>query len=530
MTAAGLMILTAVVFVPSVNSDFVRWDDPDYVIDNKLLRDGPGLRKIWNPREKENQQYYPLVFTTYWLEYQAWGADARGYHVTNLVLHATNVVLVFALLLRCGFALPVAAGAAAVFALHPTQVPSVLWVAQRKNTLSTVFYLAAFLLYLRHRRQGSWPAYGGCLLAFGAALLSKTQTVTLPLSLLAADWMLQAVGRLRRASLAPLAARILPLLVIGLFAVRNTAAVERERGPRQPPTTPAQRPLIAANAAWFYAGTFVAPVRLVPIYPLWNVVPTDPRWWLGLAAWPAALWAVLRTRRRLGPAPLWGLAHFFIALTPVLGLMPFNYLQFSLVADHYLYLPCIGGGLVLAVLLFRLAAGPTASSRRRSAVSAVGIVLLSGCAVQSYLETRHWRDTEAFFRRTLARNPDCFPANLNLGNWYRRQGRWTEALPLYRGAARLRPDSMQSFSSMVDAVARVEGVDRAVDACSERLRQAPGFYRAHMERAQYLTRLGRTEEAKRDYEAVLRLAPQNSISWDDARRKLEGFQFRPRQR
>ena len=238
----------AISFSPAFNASYVCWDDPHYLSFNwsvrvphavsdapdSLLTRAAGLKEIWNPRSNRIQQYYPLVFTSYWVEHQLWGLNPLGYHAVNLALHAINATLVLLLLGRLGASFWIAAAGAAVFALHPVQVASVAWVTERKNTLSGIFYLLAFLLYLRHRRTGGWGAYAGCLATFIGALLSKTQVMTLPISLLLAEALLHREIRMRFASFSSQLLRVAPMLLLGLGASIITTAVEHGLHPTIP--------------------------------------------------------------------------------------------------------------------------------------------------------------------------------------------------------------------------------------------------------------------------------------------------------
>lgn len=509
--AAVLLVVTTIAFSPALTAQLLSWDDQSYVSDNAMLRDTAGLGRIWNPTAGGQPQYYPLLFTSYWLEYHVWGARSAGYHGTNLALHLVNVVLVLLLVQRLGAAPWAAVGAAAIFALHPTQVASVVWVAERKNVLSGFFYLLAFLLFLRHRSRDAWGPYVGSLGAFCAALLSKTQTVTLPGSLLITDWLLQSSGRIRRMGLAGLAARLAPMLLLGVLMATVTSSFERAAVGaswfRLPPL--ATRPFIAATAPWFYAATFLVPVDLSPIYPMWSVSPGDPKWWLPLLAWPLVGAAVYRWRARIGALPLWGLAHFCICIIPVIGLVPFGYQQHTLVADHYLYLANIGAAVALASWADRLA-GAAIWTRRRRMITGLGLVLCAFYAVQSYHEAGYWHDTPTFWQRVLARNPTSFAAQYSLGHHYRDQRDWPAALPYYRSAYAIRSDHPGAFRWYAKALRATQGDQAALAFCNAKLQQDPNFLAAYLERATSYERLGNRAAATAEYRQVLRLAPRNS--------------------
>lgn len=520
--AGVLLVATTVAFSPGLNAQLLSWDDESYVSENVLLRNAAGLGGIWNPAARGQPQFYPLLFTTYWLEYQTWGARPAGYHVMNLVLHLANVVLVILLVRRLGTSAWTALGAAAIFALHPTQVASVVWVAERKNVLSGFFYLLAFLLFLAHRSRDDWRAYGSSLGAFVAALLSKTQTVTLPGSLLATEWLLRDTGRLRRVSPVGLAARLAPMLALGAIMATVTNSFERASVGaswfRLP--APAARPFIAATAPWFYVATFLAPVDLSPIYPMWSVSPTDPTWWLALLAWPLVGVALYRWRVAIGALPLWGLAQFCICLIPVIGLVPFGYQQHTLVADHYLYLANIGAAVALASWADRLA-GAADWTRRRRVVTALGLALCVFYVAQSYREASYWHDTPTFWQRVLERNPTSFAANYSLGNYHRERRNWPGALPYYRTAYAIRGDHPGAFRSYTKALRATQGEQVALALCNAKLQQDPKFLAAYLERATSYEQLGNRSAAIEEYRQVLRLAPPGSEGEQIAQRNLQ---------
>jgi hypothetical protein len=241
------------------------------------------LYHIWfDP--KEMAQYYPLVHTSYWLEYRLWGLAPTGYHVTNVALHFAAALVLWRVLLR--LAVPSAALIAAVFAVHPVQVESVAWITERKNVLSALFYGLAMLSYLRFaldapdgdrwkRRIGLYAA--ACVL-FIFALLSKTVTATLPAALLILiAWKR---GRLLWRDVWPL----LPLFVLGVGLGLVTAWLERHYVGAHGidwQLSALQRVIIAGRAVWFYAAKLVWPTRLTFIYPRWDVRATSPLHWPG---------------------------------------------------------------------------------------------------------------------------------------------------------------------------------------------------------------------------------------------------------
>ncbi len=315
--------------------------------------------------------------------------------------------------------------------------------------------------YIRHRRSGAWSTYGLCLLAFVGALLSKTQTVTLPASVLLADWALQRLGRIRRTRFVNVVARLLPMLVLGAVAGWITMRFEQEPWTRTFAMT--ERLLVITNAAAFYARTFFAPFWLSPIYPEWHVAAFDVQWWTGPIVCAVGVGALVLWRRRIPDLVLWGIAHFYIALIPVIGLFSFNFQTYALVADHFLYLSVFGGGLAVAIAAERASVVWRPPSRQ-PVIAAAGLLLLIGCSVQTYRECRHWQNNLAFWTRVRDQDPNGFVANYNLGNHYRYTGQWSQAVPFYRRAAEIRPRAEYPFQHSTRSSRHLVGIRRIIAA------------------------------------------------------------------
>lgn len=637
----GVIFAAAVVaFWSTFSAGMISWDDPDYIRDNLHLHkpdtnthlgepDWAGLLRLWNPNtlEPQNlQQYYPLVFSTIWLEYYAHyhavtQFDAQGkpkpsalplpdrlnklytlVHVDNFLLHLVNIVLIVWLVRRLGFSAWVALAAAAVFAVHPTQVASVVWMSERKNTLSGVFYLLAFILYLRHRRAADenpaasesarlilaqavvygvtgigflafriaqsppgflipvslvaivvgtplvalilnfsrprgWGAYLACMAAFMAAMFSKTQTLTLFMSLMLADWLLQSRGKLPRLHIGHMLIRVLPMVVAGVIMTQVTARIEHSNGPSRNPTqityqpdeqpvisTPPQRPLIAATAAWFYVYKFLAPVWLAPVYERWRVDIHDFKWYLPFLGWVVAVALAFFARKRIGGPVLFGMANFVIVIAPPLGLAPFNYQQYSFVADHFLYLACMYGGLTLAVLIDQLLERRGNPFAMRAAATGVGLLLLAACTTKSHFESRYWTDIETFWTRANTLNPRCYPGHLNLGNHFWRTGHPVKSIPLYFRCCEIQPRGMMHFQRLMAVIEAALGQNappEIIRRMTPLIKATPGFFPAQFARGNAYERIGMLKEACDDYRGILEQAPPNSQPWNEARMHLQ---------
>ncbi|MCP4814171.1 MAG: glycosyltransferase family 39 protein, partial [Planctomycetaceae bacterium] len=183
--AVAILLVTLAVYFPAIGCGYI-WDDDDYVVANRTLRSVTGLQRIWC-EVGATPQYYPMVHTSYWIEYHLWGLEPTGYHLVNILLHAFNAILLWKILKF--LSVPGAFLAALLFVVHPVHVESVAWITERKNTLSGAFYLLSAWCYLRCMlapggQKHAGKLYALSLLLFIAAILSKSVTATLPAAML----------------------------------------------------------------------------------------------------------------------------------------------------------------------------------------------------------------------------------------------------------------------------------------------------------------------------------------------------------
>ena len=316
------------------------WDDNDHVTHNTAVQNPSGPADIWR-RLGSTPQYYPLVFTSFWIEHALWGLNPFGYHLNNVLLHLLNAFLLWRVLLR--LSIPAPWLAAAVFALHPLQVESAAWITERKNILSAVFYLGALLAYLRFAQIGpparsaaaGWRCYALALLLFVAALLSKTVTCSLPAVILLLLWWKR--GRVSWRAFVPL----LPMLAIGVGMGLMTVWIEKSHigaTGSEWDLSWIERTLIAGRALWFYLGKLVWPADLMFWYPRWRIDVGEWQQFIYPAAFAGLTAALWISRRRIGRAPIVSLLIFSGTLMPALGFFDVYPMRFSFVADHFQYL------------------------------------------------------------------------------------------------------------------------------------------------------------------------------------------------
>ncbi|MES1213577.1 MAG: tetratricopeptide repeat protein [Singulisphaera sp.] len=506
---AALALLVVAAYWPLGEAGFI-WDDDSYVTANLTLHTVEGLRRIWCEIGAV-PQYYPLVFTTFWLEYHLWGLTPQGYHVTNVILHALSVLLLWRLLVRLH--VPGAWLAAALFAVHPVMVESVGWVTERKNVLSLALALASLYYYLRfaplddvvtgendaRAARSHWWWYALSLGLFLAALLSKTVVASLPAVILVLTWW-------KRGRVAPLdVARLLPFFALGIISGLSTAWLEKYHvgaAGVEWDFTPVERLLIAGRAAWFYAGKLAWPYPLAFFYPRFTI--DESALWQYLFPLAAlllviGLWAA---RGRVGRGPLAAVLIFGGVLVPALGFFDVYPMRFSFVADHFQY----HASVALLALAAAGAATLTASlseSGRRLVVAGAAVVLavLAGHTIErAYV----FQNLERLYRDTIAKNPRGPTAYANLAVYLESVGRYDEALTIAREAVRLDPNEATAHNTLGICLIRLaassenpaQQTSEGLAELNEALRLFPRYADAHVNLATALLATGQREQAR----------------------------------
>ena len=564
--AACLFLLVAVqlAFGQTVCHDFVGYDDDDYVRNNSEVLQGlTGRGVVWAFTQRHSANWHPITWLSLMLDAQIYGRNPGGYHLTNMLLHAATAILLFSVLRRATDRFWPSLFAATLFAIHPLRVESVAWVAERKDVLCGLFFMATLAAYVRYvqaeRRRAVW--YCATVVFFAFSLMSKPMAVTLPLVLLLLDyWPLGrgtggtpvASGQWLVASAKPQAVsnpqspirnpsspapRYLLLEKLPLFILAAASCVVTVWAQTASMTPIDRLPLFyrlenAAIAYVAYLGKMLWPTNLIVLYPypeapwpLWQVIAAT--------AIVAVLSGIAVLVRRRAPYSLVGWFWYLGMLTPVVGIVQVGS---QCMADRYTYLPQIGLSIIVAWAMADLCRRRPRLLRPCVAAAIAAVALLMAC---TYRQTEVWRDRESIwthalqcmprhriasnnlgailmnrgendqarkrFEETLKSDPDDTDANANLGLIATNAGNMEEATVYLRRALDAKPDHAHANNNMAGLLASQNKLAEAEACCRRAIKTEPNFADAHCNLGNILSQQGRLDEAVECYREALRL-------------------------
>lgn len=524
-----ILTLTAAVFAcyaQVVGFDFICYDDPDYVTANPTVIAGltwPGIK--WAFAQSHAANWHPVTWVSHMLDCQFFGLSATGPHLINVALHLCNTSLLFLLLHRFTGAVWRSAVVAALFGLHPMHVESVAWVSERKDVLSTFFFLLTLWAYSRSTDDGlranrvprdeeqavsakcSWNRfYWLSLVFFAFGLMSKPMLVTLPFVLLLLDYW--PLGRLRGARNELLGAQTrraliekVPFFFLSLLSCVVTVAVQRAGGA----VAPLEKLGIGArllNAVISYANyvlKLIWPTHLAVVYPYFghsNLIRVAVCT-LGLATVTVATFK----QRKGRPYMLVGWLWYLGTLVPVIGLIQVGNQP---MADRYTYIPSIG---LLLMLVWGVAEFSFSRPALRWSVVGGSVAVLLACALLSSSQIATWQNSATLFQHALKISPRNPIAYNNLGLYYANSHELAQATTCYRAALEINPGYQHAWNNLGCVCIDLKQYDQAVTNCEMALRLDSSFADAHNNLGTALIHLGRTGEGINQYGEALRFRP-----------------------
>jgi len=513
--AIGLMFLTLALYSPASHYPFINYDDPNYVTQNAHLRAGLSWTTLkWALTTTEQANWHPATWLSHALDYQLFGLNATGHHLTSMLLHALNAALLFLLLVRATGASGRSLLAAALFAIHPLNVESVAWVAERKNVLCVFFFLLGLAAYGRYARKPTIARYVLLTSLFTLSLASKPMAITLPCVLLLIDfWPLRRIQGWGSPSAAGSQESFGTLVLekVPLFALSAGSAVitlvAQHSGGAMPSSL--EVPLLmrftnAIQSYVIYLWKALWPTRLAPFYP-----GSPPVTWQVLLAATfllAVSLSVCRARRKC-PWLLVGWLWYLGTLVPMIGIIQVGG---QAMADRYAYIPLIGVFVMVIWGLAHLFEGARVDPRLPFLAALAVVILLS---VLTLRQLSNWRSSYDLWSHTLQVSTNNLVAEDNLGVELLALGRAEEALPHFQNAVRINPLDPLSH---VNIGADDQGHGRLPEAIAEytsviRLTSDPKLLTVAYENLGAIYRqLGDFPKALESYQRVLQINPQET--------------------
>jgi tetratricopeptide (TPR) repeat protein len=516
----ALVILPLLIYWQGQNFEFVNLDDPLYITENPAVQ--RGLTKegvIWAFAFNDVSYWHPLTWLSHMLDCQIYGLNPKGHHFTNVLFHVASTLLLFLTLRRMTGALWRSAFVAAFFALHPLNVESVAWVANRKGVLSTFFWTLTLWTYVRYVRNPRAGAYSMVLIPFVFGLLSKPTVVTLPFALLLLDyWPLDRLrprnpslvdqtlpissGTKKEEKVLHVIAEKIPLIALSAATVSITYLSSLHKGIIiAHETVPLS--LRLENAVVSYAKYLIKmiwPFDLAVFYPFPEAFPS---WQLaGAVAVLFCITGFVLWKIKRAPYLAVGWLWYLGTLVPVIGFIQHG--LWPALADRFSYVPLIGVFIMLAWGIGDLLTG----QRLLKIISyALFAAVFLGFSISAWIQVRYWKNSMSLFEHALNVTRANHLAHYNLGAAFHKQGKIEEALSQYSKALDIMPDNAQFQVSYGSALLARGSIEEAMGYFSGALRKVPDYAEAHINMGAALSKKGKTEEALSHYREAIAIKP-----------------------
>jgi len=492
------------------NNDFVNWDDDQYITKNPDVYNGITRKSIiWAFTTTDVSYWHPLTWLSHMLDCQLFGTAPAGHHITSLLLHIANSILLFILLRQATGALWKSAFVAALFALHPLNTDSVAWVSERKNLLSTVFWMLTSLAYICYSRRPRLSRYLPLFLLFALGLLAKPTLAVLPFVLLLLDyWPLQ---RLRffevrnneaKTSNLKIVLEKVPLFILSVIAVCISSLALKNRGLAVPlKLVPVELRMANALVSYLkYIAKAFVPRNLAVHYPYPESIP----FWQVVIALVVLLCitAVAVWLFRKKPYFIVGWLWFLGTLLPVSGLVQGG--RWPAMADRFAYVPLIGLFIIVAWAV------PDVLAKYKYRAKTLGLAAASILLVFLVLTHRQaslWKDSFTLFSHALNVTKNNAVMHNNLGNVFLNKNDYDLAELHYRKALKIDPYNLLAHDNLADLLLIEGKLDEAIGHYRWVVQINPAHADAHNNLAMALKAKGKLAEAVEHFEKALEINP-----------------------
>ena len=528
----ALALVTFVAYSPVLNNEFITYDDGSYITENPAVLSGLSWASIqWAFNVGYSGNWHPLTWLSHMVDVSLFGVNPSAHHLTNLLLHMANSILLFLLFQRMTKVIWPSFFVAIVFALHPLHVQSVAWAAERKDVLSTLFWLLTMLVYVRHVERPTKTRYLLSLVFFALGLMAKPMLVSLPIVLLLIDywplgrtkfaqWKKEQTPKKRDATqtraggMSPgfLLKEKLPFVGLAIVSSVITFLAQREAGAVAGTgvLSPDLRITNAFVSYIVYIGKTFWPSNLAFFYP--HPAEHLPFWQAVVASLiliAVSVGAIMTAKRR--PYITFGWFWYLVTLVPVIGIVQVG---LQAMADRYMYIPIIG----LSVMIGWGVPDFLKELNKRVLAFAVAVVAVS-MAASTFVQAGYWRSSHTLYERAIEVTDHNWVAHTNLGVVLAKEGRVNDAMAQYRQALQIKPDYVEARRLLAFHLANGGKVDEAITHFREALKISPKDPEAHNNLGSLLARQGKIHEALSEYREAL----QSNPNYADARFNLGFF-------
>jgi len=517
-----LIVATFCIYSQVQDHKFINFDDDIYITNNLNVQAGLTSKSVlWAFTNFDTGSWFPVTWFSHILDYQLYGLHAKGHHLTSLFLHIANSLLLFLVLFRMTGAIWQSAFVASMFAFHPLNVESVAWAAERKNVLSTLFWLLTMWAYIHYAAKPTIKRYGLVFLFFTFGLMSKPMLVTLPFVLLLLDyWPLrrfqfgQERGRneilekntAQKSEIFRLVLEKVPLflLTIGLSIV--TVHLQSIAGAvKSLDVFPLQARLTNAMVSYLeYLGKMIWPSGLSILYahPGYTLAV-----WKGILSGMALVGITIISIRLIRKAPYFAVGWFWYlgTLVPVIGIVQVGG---QAMADRYTYIPLIGIFIIVAWGVPELL--KEWPYRKNVLKASAGILILTLMPI-TWIQVSHWKSSITVFKHAIKVTDKKYPGfsvvHNNLGVALVAEGKNEEAISHYKMAIKIKPDYAEAYNNLGNALFAERKIEEAISHYKMAIGLKPDHANAHNNLGVALFHAGMTEEAIDYYKKAIRIRP-----------------------
>jgi protein O-mannosyl-transferase len=507
-----LVILTLSVYWQLRNYDFVNFDDSEYVYENRQVQGGFTLENIkWAFTTIHMSNWHPLTWLSHMLDYQLYGLNPGAHHITNLLFHILNSLLLFIVFRKMTGHFWQSAFVSLLFALHPLHVESVAWISERKDVLSTFFWILAMWSYIRYVQHPRIDKYLLVLLFFVLGLMSKPMLVTLPFVLLLLDYYplyrfkksTDKNNSIHKSTVYRLVLEKIPLFVIVVISSAMTYYAQKHGGAVIPlDDIPIQARVANSLVSYsVYILKMLYPFKLAVLYPH----PVNFPWWQITGACLLLFIISFSAIRVVKQSPYFivGWMWYLGTLIPVIGLVQVGNQS---MADRYTYIPLIG-------LFFIISWGIPEFVQRwhsfKKYLPIIAIIILITLMPVTYVQTGYWGNSITLYEHTLKVTKNNYFAHNNLGNAYKEKGLIDNAFKHFEEALRINPDNAITHNNLGNTYRERGLIDNAIKHLEEAVRIKPDYAIAYNSLGVTLLYKGDITGAIKQFQKALKINPEN---------------------